>query len=81
MSKRLNYDATMDRLANPLRLKYPATQEERRAGMAAFRAKLLGVHQRLSQDPRLSDQDRAYQRELVDSIKTAQKKFGEGESK
>jgi hypothetical protein len=57
--------------------RFPATQQERRAGMAAFRTKLLDVHLRLAADPRLGGRDRAYQRELAAAIEAAQRKFGE----
>ncbi len=56
---------------------YPDTKEKRQAGMASFRAKLLKAHERFSNDQKLSAKDRAYQRELCESIKAAQKKFGE----
>lgn len=46
-------------------------QEERRAGMAAFRAKLRKAHARLAEDQRLSEQDRAFQRSLVATIDAA----------
>jgi hypothetical protein len=56
---------------------YPDTKEKRQAGMAAFRRKLLAAHERFANDPKLSAKDRAYQRELCESIKRAQAKFGE----
>ena len=59
---------------------YPDTKEKRQAGMAGFRRQLLAAHTRLSTDPHLSAKDRAYQRELCESIKAAQIKFGEVQS-
>jgi hypothetical protein len=56
---------------------YPDTAEKRRAGMASFRRRLLAAHERLSNDPKLSAKDRAYQRELCECIRATQKKFGE----
>lgn len=56
---------------------YPDTPEKRRAGMAAFRAKLLKAHQFHATNPKLSEKDRAFQRELVNHIKAAQRKHGE----
>lgn len=53
----------------------PDTKEKRRAGMAAFRARMLATHERLATDQRLGNRDRAYQRELVRTIKTAQRKL------
>lgn len=66
----LNKEAPMD-------YGYPDTKEKRQAGMAAFRARLLKAHERFANDPSLSAKDRAYQRELCESIKKAQAKFGE----
>lgn len=56
---------------------YPDTPEKRKAGMAAFRRKLLAAHERLAVDPRLSEKDRSYQRNPVATIKAAQQRFGE----
>lgn len=56
---------------------YPDTTEKRKAGMASFRATMLKTHERLANDPKLSEQDRAYQRDLVETIKAAQKRLGE----
>ena len=60
-----------------MNLKPPSTTEERKAGMKSFRAKMLATHERLANDPKLSEKDRAYQLELVSSIKRAQQKYGE----
>lgn len=61
-------------------MSYPTTQEARRAGMAAFRAKMLATHERHANNPKLSDEDRAYQRELCATIRAAQVRFGEVQS-
>lgn len=64
---------------------YPDTPEKRRAGMAAFRAKLLKSHEAMlaGGDPntkkrgKVGDAARGYHSACIESIKRAQKKFGE----
>jgi hypothetical protein len=56
---------------------YPDTPEKRRAGMAAFRARLLKAHQFHATNPKLSEKDRAFQRELVEHIQAVQIRRGE----
>jgi hypothetical protein len=63
--------------AKEMGYEYPDTAEKRRAGMKAFRAKLLKAHERFAKDQNLSEKDRAFQVELCESIKAAQKKHGE----
>ena len=58
---------------------YPDTPEKRRAGMAAFRARLLAAHERLLNDPKQA-KDRAYRESLIASIKAAQVRHGEVQS-
>ena len=58
-------------------MNYPATTKQRRAGMAAFRAKLRAVHERFAADSHLSEKECAYQRELANCIKKVQQRFGE----
>lgn len=57
---------------------YPDTAEKRKAGMAAFRAKIRACHERFANDPKLSAKERAHQAALVESIKRVQQRFGEG---
>jgi hypothetical protein len=64
---------------------YPDTPEKRRAGMAAFRAKLLKAHQNMlaGGDPNtrkrgaLGVAARKYHSDMIDSIKAAQARLGE----
>ena len=56
---------------------YPDTQEKRRARMAAFRAKLLAAHTRLSTDPTLTPSEQKVQSEYVEQVKRIQKRFNE----
>lgn len=61
------------------------TQESRRAGMAAFRAKMLKAHAAMlaGGDPntakrgKVGEAARKYHAEMIESIKAAQAKFGE----
>lgn len=54
-------------------LKFPATQAERRRGMAQFRAKLLAAHERLLEQGVAAD----YQRGAIACIKRAQQRFND----
>lgn len=63
----------------------PNTPEARRAGMAAFRAKLLKSHEAMlaGGDPnvlkrgKVGDAARRYHADMIESIKSAQKRLGE----
>jgi hypothetical protein len=64
---------------------YPDTPEKRKAGMAAFRAKMLKTHESLlagddantKRKDATGDAARAFHGDMIDTIKSAQKKFGE----
>jgi hypothetical protein len=67
---------------------YPDTSESRKAGMAAFRAKLLKAHEAMlaGGDPntlkrgKVGEAARRYHSDMVACIKAAQIKFGEVQS-
>lgn len=56
---------------------YPDTAEKRRAGMKAFRAKMLNVHAQRLMDASIDADERKFQESMVASIKEAQKRLGE----
>ena len=59
---------------------YPDTQEKRRAGMKAFRARLLAAHERLIASGKVNKRDLPGVIEYRDAIKAAQVKHGEVQS-
>lgn len=64
---------------------YPDTPEKRKAGMAAFRAKMLKAHEAMlaGGDPntlkrgKVGEAARSYHADMVASIKAAQERLGE----
>lgn len=61
---------------------YPDTAEKRRAGMAAFRAKLLASHTKILADMEAGNikakaQDLRFQRDTITAIKAHQARLGE----
>jgi hypothetical protein len=64
---------------------YPDTPEKRKAGMAAFRAKMLKAHAAMlaGGDPntakrgKTGEAARKYHADMIESIKRAQARFGE----
>jgi hypothetical protein len=64
---------------------YPDTPEKRKAGMAAFRAKMLKAHEAMlaGGDPntlkrgKTGEAARGYHADMIESIKSAQKRLGE----
>lgn len=64
---------------------YPDTTEKRKAGMAAFRAKMLKSHEAMlaGGDPntvkrgKVGEAARRYHADMIESIKAAQKRLGE----
>lgn len=58
---------------------FPSTPEQRKAGMAAFRAKLLRAKESVLTDPaiKLTKRQRAEVEGYCDAIRAAQKMFGE----
>lgn len=59
---------------------YPETAEQRRAGMAAFRAKMLAAKERALATQKLSKRDREELIGYIAAIKAAQIKHGEVQS-
>lgn len=64
---------------------YPDTPEARRAGMAAFRVRLLAAHRKMlaGGDPntlkrgKVGEAARRYHADMIASIQSAQKRLGE----
>lgn len=54
---------------------YPDTVEKRKAGMAAFRARMLAAHERMLASGTLKPKDRAQVAEYAECIKASQRKF------
>lgn len=57
-------------------MKFPDNKEQRQAGMAAMRARMLAAHQRQLAKCK-KPEDAALQQQMIDTIKAAQKKYGE----
>lgn len=56
---------------------FPETSEQRKAGMAAFRAQMLAAKERALATQKLSKRDRAELEGYIAAIKEAQRKHGE----
>ena len=56
---------------------YPETKEQRKAGMAALRARLYAAHAKFATDPRLTKKQRAVQADFRDQTREIQKRYGE----
>lgn len=58
-------------------LQYPETSEQRKSGMAAFRARMLAAQERILATQKLSKRDRESIEGYIEAIKNAQRKNGE----
>ena len=56
---------------------YPDTIAKRRAGMAQFRARSLSAYQRILANGEVKGKDADHIRDLIETIKATQQKFGE----
>ena len=56
---------------------YPETAEQRKVGMAAFRARMLAAQERILATQKLSQRDRESIESYIAAIKSAQRKHGE----